>query len=165
MKGELGGDPDQVTLRGDIEQAGDEAGLASDVASVDVPNLPFPDHRHRFETSQCSSSRPEAAEAEPGSDQSLDTPVILLKDVVQVFALAQTRAAPQLAFFFHLGGGSRERGVLVDRDGARVHRVRLRQSLAEEPLRRRRIPPRRRQKVDRLPLGCPPLDTDTSSAP
>ena len=45
MKGELGGDPDQVTLRGDIEQAGDEAGLASDVASADVPNLPFPDNR------------------------------------------------------------------------------------------------------------------------
>ena len=82
MKGELGGDPDQVTLRGDIEQAGDEAGLASDVASADVPNLPFPDHRHRFETSQCSSSRPEAAEAKPGSDQSLDAPVILFKNVV-----------------------------------------------------------------------------------
>src|SRR6187551_3538807 len=102
MKGELRGDPDQVTLGGYIEQAGDEAGLASDVASADVPNLPFPDHRHRLETCQCSLSRSEVAEAEPGSDQSLDTPVILFKNVVQVFALAQTGAAPQLAFFFHL---------------------------------------------------------------
>jgi hypothetical protein len=40
MKGESGSDPDQVTLRGDIKQAGDEAGLASDVASADVPKLP-----------------------------------------------------------------------------------------------------------------------------
>ena len=61
----VGKRPDQVTLRGHLEQAGDEAGLASDVASADVSNLPFPDHRHRFESSQCSSSRPEAAEAEP----------------------------------------------------------------------------------------------------
>jgi hypothetical protein len=65
MNGELEAIQIKATLRGEIKQAGDEAGLASDVASADVPNLPFPDHRHRFETSQCSSSRPEAAKAEP----------------------------------------------------------------------------------------------------
>jgi len=64
------------------EQAGDEGGLASDVASVDVPNLPFPDHCHRLDTSQCSSSRSEAAEPEPGTNQALDASVVLLNDIV-----------------------------------------------------------------------------------
>src|SRR5437588_8240576 len=107
MKGEAGSDPDQVTLRGDIEQASDEAGLASDVESADVPNLPFPDHRHRFKTSECSSSRSEAAEAEPGPNQTFHTSVVLLDNVVEVFALAQPRAAPQLAICLHVRGGSR----------------------------------------------------------
>ena len=35
-------------------------------------NLPLPDHRHRFETCQCSSGGSEPAEAEPRSDQTLE---------------------------------------------------------------------------------------------
>ena len=37
-------------LRGDLEYAGDESGFTLNHAA-DVPDLPFPDHRHRLETS------------------------------------------------------------------------------------------------------------------
>jgi hypothetical protein len=47
---------------GDLEQVGDEDGLASDVTPADVSNPP-PDHRHRLETRQRSSRRPEPAKA------------------------------------------------------------------------------------------------------
>src|SRR5712675_1997728 len=42
-------------LCGGIEKSGNEDRLSSDIASADLSNLPLPDHRHRFETCQCSS--------------------------------------------------------------------------------------------------------------
>jgi hypothetical protein len=39
---------------------------------------------------QRSARRSQAPEAKPGSDKTLDAPVILLDDVIQVFALPQT---------------------------------------------------------------------------
>src|SRR6202158_3559769 len=65
-------------LCGGIEKSGNEDRLSSDIASADLSNLPLPDHRHRFETCQCSSGGSEPAEAEPRSDQTLDAPMILL---------------------------------------------------------------------------------------
>jgi len=44
-----------------------------------------------------------SAEAGPGSDQSLDPPVILLDDGVQVFAPPQPREAPQVTSSLHVG--------------------------------------------------------------
>ena len=76
-----------------VEHAGDEDRLCSDIAPVDISNLTLPDHRHRLETCQRSPRRSETAEAQSRPDQSLDAPVILLDDVVQVLALPQTGAA------------------------------------------------------------------------
>ena len=76
-----------------VEHAGDKDRLCSDIAPVDISNLTLPDHRHRLETCQRSPRRSETAEAQSRPDQSLDAPVILLDDVVQVLALPQTGAA------------------------------------------------------------------------
>ncbi len=79
----------RVSSRGDLEQTCDEATLSPDVVSTDISNLPLSDHRHRLKTRQCSSGRPEPAKPQPRTSQSLNTPVILLENVVEVFNLAQ----------------------------------------------------------------------------
>ena len=78
---------------GGVEQVGDDDGLAPDIMTVNLSNLSLPHHRHRFETRQSSPRGMETAEAEPRPGKALDTPVVLLDDVVEVFALPQTGAA------------------------------------------------------------------------
>src|ERR1700720_4377412 len=89
-------------LCGGIEKSGNEDRLSSDIASADLSNLPLPDHRHCFETCQCSSGGSEPAEAEPRSDQTLDAPMILLDNIIQILALPETRTAPEFAVSLHL---------------------------------------------------------------
>jgi hypothetical protein len=74
---------------GDFEQCGDELRLDPDVVATDVPNLPFPDHRHRLVARQGSAGRPKAAKAKPGPHQPFHGPMVLLHDIVQVFHLPQ----------------------------------------------------------------------------
>src|SRR3954470_24843855 len=104
----------------DVEQRADEAGLGPHVASANPPYLPLPHHRHHLVACQGSSRRPEAAEAEPRSDQTFYAPMALFHYVIEVLDLAQPRASPQLAVLFHLLDGARVGRVLVHRDSARV---------------------------------------------
>ena len=78
---------------GAVEQVGDDDGLAPDIMTVNLSKLSLPHHRHGFETRQSSPRGMETAEAEPRPHKALDTPVVLLDDVVEVFALPQTGAA------------------------------------------------------------------------
>ncbi len=135
---------------GNSEQAGNEGGLRLHVAGANVMNLALSDHRHHFVASKCPSSSWQAPEAEPRSHQPFDPAMILLDDVVQVFALAQPREAPQLASSLHVCRGTRVGRVPVHRDRTWVHRVRLGQRLAEEPLGRIGISPGGQQEVDGL---------------
>ena len=73
----------------DLEQTGDKGGLSPRIAPANVPNLSLSDHRHPLVASQRSSRGWQAAKAQPRSDQALDTPMVLLNDVVQVLDLAQ----------------------------------------------------------------------------
>src|SRR5580692_7901595 len=73
----------------DFEQRGDDPFLALDVVTIDIPNLPLPDHCHRFIACQRSSGCPEVAKSKPWTGQSFHVPMILLSNVVQVFDLAQ----------------------------------------------------------------------------
>src|ERR1700677_2171661 len=67
---------------GPIEQVGDKGGLAADIMTVNLSKLSLPHHRHGLETRQRLPRRTETAEAEPRPDKALDTPVVLLDDVV-----------------------------------------------------------------------------------
>jgi hypothetical protein len=78
---------------GPIEQVGDKGGLAADIMTVNLSNLSLPHHRHGLEARQRLPRGMETAEAEPRPDKALDTPVVLLDDVVQIFTLSQTSAA------------------------------------------------------------------------
>ena len=80
-------DSGQLTSHRNLEQLGDEGSLSPDVASADISELPFPDHRHRLIARQRSSRCPEAAEAEPWADQAPYAPVVLFHDVIEKLAL------------------------------------------------------------------------------
>jgi len=82
-----------VISGGNLEELGHEDCLRPHVPPADVVSRPCSDHRHRLVASQCSLGGSQAAEAQPGPDQPFDPPVILLDDVVQVFALPQPREA------------------------------------------------------------------------
>jgi len=79
---------------GDSKQRGNEGGLRRHVPTADVVNLPLPDHRHRLVASQCRPGSLHAAKPKPWPNQPFDAAVVLLDDVVQVFALSQPREAP-----------------------------------------------------------------------
>src|ERR1700722_17408023 len=134
-----------------VEQVGDKGGLATDIMTVNLSNLSLPHHPHGLETRQRLPRRTETAEAEPRPNKALDTPVVLLDDVVQIFTLSQTAAAPSLTVAFHIGDRSGIGRILVDGESARVDDVPLRDGLAKEPVLRGRIPPRRQKEIDRLP--------------
>ena len=114
---------------------------------------------------KCSSGGSEPAEAEPRSDQTLDAPMILLDNIIQILALPETRTAPEFAVSLHLRDRPWIGGVLVDRERARIDGVRLRERLAEEPLRRSRIAPCSPTRSRSSARGCPPPDRDTSNVP
>lgn len=73
-----------------------------------------------------------------------------LYDIVEVLALPQPRAPPELTSPLQVTHRSRVGWVPIHRDLARVHGMWLPQDLSEEALGRRRIPPGREQDVDRL---------------
>src|SRR3954470_867905 len=95
---------------------------------------PLSDHPHCLVPGQRSSRGWQAAKAQTGPDQALDAPMVLLNNVVQVFDLPQPGEAPQLTIALHGRDRSRIGRVLVDRDRAWVHRVRLAKCFAEEAL-------------------------------
>jgi hypothetical protein len=78
-----------VLLGSHLEEPGNQGNLRLHVATAHVVNLPLPDHRHHLVTRQRPFRGFQAAEAKPRPDQPFDRPVILLHDVVQVFALPQ----------------------------------------------------------------------------
>src|SRR3981189_3449951 len=98
-----------------MEKSGNEDRLSSDIAPADLSKRPFLNHCHRFEPCQCSSGGSEPAEAEPRSDQTLDAPMILLDNIIQILALPATRTAPEFAVSLHLRDRPWIGGVLVDR--------------------------------------------------
>ncbi len=106
-------------LGGDLEEIGHEGSVCPHVPPADVVNLPLPGHRHRLVASHCQPCGSQAAEAEPGMDQSFDPPEVLLDDVVQVIAPPQPREAPQLARLLHVRPRKQVGRVLVHHDRAR----------------------------------------------
>jgi Transposase len=114
---------------GGIKQLSDEGGLGLHVASADLMSVTLPDHSHRLVAGQCTLRRVEFVEAEPLLDQAFHAPMALLDDVVEVFDLPQRRSWPQHSALLYPRHGAWVGRVLVRRDGAWAHGVRLAQRL------------------------------------
>jgi hypothetical protein len=134
----------------DPEQDPYEAGLGLHVIGRHSGNLPLADHRHSLIASNRLRSRHKALEAQSGSNQPFDAPVILLDDVVQELHLSEFSKAPECSPPLHGIHRNGIGGVLVDRDGSRIDCMGLTQSLPKEPPSSRGIPLRREQKINRL---------------
>lgn len=86
-------------------------------------NLPLTDHGHNLIPGNCPWGCLEPLEAEPGSDQMLDTPVVLLDDIIQKFYLPEFGKPPEFSILFHDVHRNGIGGVLIDGDGSRIGRV------------------------------------------
>ena len=71
-----------------IEEIGHESNLSANVAFPDSFNLPLPDHVRDFITADGPPRRVEVEAAESGIDSAFDKSVILLDDIIEVFAAA-----------------------------------------------------------------------------
>ena len=73
---------------GNLEEIGHESNLSTNVAFPDSFNLSLPDHVHGLITADGSPRRVETEEAESGIDSAFYESVILLDDIIEIFALA-----------------------------------------------------------------------------
>jgi hypothetical protein len=110
---------------GELEELGNQGGLRRDGATAKVVNLPLPDHRHHLVAGWRPAGRSYTAEAKPRSQQPFDPAMVLLNDVVQVWALPQPREAPKIAGSRHVRRGTRIGRVLVHHGRARVTMIGL----------------------------------------
>jgi hypothetical protein len=147
---------------GNVEQRLDEGGLGDDVVPTNPFDLPFSHHCQRFITNQGAPCGPEPLEAEAGPDQTLYSPVILFHNVVKVLDLAQLGESPEPLVLLHVGHRLGIGGVLVDRDGPWIDRVRSGQCFAKEPLGGRGITLGAEPEVDGLAAA---VGTDRPSGP
>jgi hypothetical protein len=119
---------------GTVEQRLNEGSLGDNVVPTDPFHLPFSHHRQSFISNQGAPCGPEPLEAEAGPDQPLYSPVILFHDVIEILDLPQFGEAPEPLVLLHVGHRLGIGGVLVDRNGARIDRVRPSQCFPEEAL-------------------------------
>jgi hypothetical protein len=96
-----------------LEQLSDEGVLSTHVTASDLPDLSF-SHHCGLIASQGWLRDSGAAEFTPWPGQTFDTAMILLDNVIQIFALPEPRPPSQRAITFHLRRGLRVRNVLVD---------------------------------------------------
>ena len=71
-----------------LEEIGNESNLSANVAFPDSFNLSLPDHVHGLITADGPSRRLETEEAKSGIDSAFYESVILLDDIIEIFALA-----------------------------------------------------------------------------
>ena len=81
-----------------LEQPSDEMELADNLTDAHPPGLSLPNRMHGFVTLDRAVGSPERAEAFARSHPPLDSPMILLQDVIQVLHRPQSTSTPQRAF-------------------------------------------------------------------
>jgi hypothetical protein len=74
--------------RGNLEEIGHESNLSTNVAFPDSFNLSLPDHVHGLMPADGPPRRVETEEAKSGIDSAFYKSVILLNDIIEIFASA-----------------------------------------------------------------------------
>jgi hypothetical protein len=136
-----------------IEQSVDELILVANISAADPTRLPLPDRVQRLVSRNCSLSCAQLAKALLGLHASLDRPMILFQDVVQILDWSMAAAAAQGSFSFHSGNRRAVEADLIGIDDAGLGMRWLVESFAELAFGRRRIAQRRQQEVDSSTRG------------
>jgi hypothetical protein len=77
-----------ISSGGNLEEIGYKSNLSANVAYPDPFNLSLPDHVHDLITADGPPRRVETEEAESRIDSTFYESVILLDDIIEIFALA-----------------------------------------------------------------------------
>jgi hypothetical protein len=76
-----------LSLGDHSKEGGDECHLTPDVSFLHALDLPLPHHIHPFVSPECSPGRFKREEAKSWLDEPFDEAMVLLDQVVEVFAL------------------------------------------------------------------------------
>src|SRR5262245_55643901 len=135
------------------EQACHESDLPPNILSFHSLNLSFPDHIHCLIALDCPTRCVETGKPEPGIDSSFNEPMVLLDDIIEIFALSELRGHGEHAFLLQLLDGRWIGVAPIDVDDPRRLMLGSLQHLAEEPFGGSRAPFGAEHEVDRLALG------------
>ena len=83
------GSESHLELGSNPEQACHESDLPPNIRSFHSLNLSFPDHIHCLIALDCPTRRVETGKPEPGIDSSFNEPMVLLDDIIEIFALSE----------------------------------------------------------------------------
>ena len=83
------GSESHLELGSNPEQACHESDLPLNIRSFHSLNLSFPDHIHCLIALDCPTRRVETGKPEPGIDSSFNEPMVLLDDIIEIFALSE----------------------------------------------------------------------------
>src|SRR5262249_22315208 len=145
-------DPDS-NLCGNPEEIRHESDLPTDVAFVYSLNLPFSDDVHCLVPADRPPRRLETEEAETGIDSTFYESVVLLEDIIEVFALSELRGHGEHAFLLQLFDGGRISVVPIDVEQPWRLMLGSLQHLSEEAFSGLRIPFGAEHEIDRLAGG------------
>ena len=112
--------------------------------------LTFANTVEQFDAGNCDGGVVEVLEAEDGPDSGLNTPMILLDQIVQVFRRSQLGAPPCLVFVWNFTHCSMRSGIAIKRDADRCAQLRAKR-FAEKGLGRCYIPLRTLSESTVLP--------------
>jgi hypothetical protein len=115
--------------------------------------LTFADHVHGLVAGNCAPRKPERAEMLTGVDPTLDRPVILFQDVIEILYGAVLAVVGQIACGLEYGNGGWISGVLVAVDDPRFRMVLTAQGFGQKALSRCCIAFSREKEVDRRNAG------------
>jgi hypothetical protein len=115
--------------------------------------LAFANHMNRFVTGDGAARTPERAEMLARVDPTLDRPVILFQDVVEILYGAMLAVVGQIACGLEHGNGWWISGVLVAIDDPRLRMVLTAQGFGQKALSRCCIAFSREKEVDRRTAG------------
>lgn len=87
-------------LCSDTEDLVDERDLSCQISSVDILNLSFANHRHRFIPFESPSSCVEGAKSQVRIDQSFNVSMVLFNQIIEIFSLPDLALLGQLLLLF-----------------------------------------------------------------
>jgi hypothetical protein len=133
--------------RENIEQLVDETDLVLHVRLAREA-MTSADHAHDFETLDRSGRRLHGLKASRGSNDSFESAVVGLDDVVEILARAMLRVGRHFSFSLQPGDGFGIGSELVCLDRGRWPVAHGRQRFSEETIGRTRVPSVRQHEVD-----------------
>ncbi len=134
------------------KESGDECDLPSYIPFCHALHLPLPQHVHHLKSLQSPPCCLKREKAHSRLRQTLDTPMILFDQVVEVFDLSSFTAYGKVSFCFEFVERFRIGRIFVHVDDTRLRGMRGGKGFEKEGLRYVRISYRTEEEIERVSL-------------